>query len=496
MTIRFARTSLARWSVVAIAALVAGGCGSAASSDHAATRSAPPKLSLTKTSVATGAADAREPGAPAMRPTTYVLDAKLADLGSTARVYRWTAHSVDVGEVDQIARALGISGAATATADGFQATDSDATLTVTVSNSTAQVSYYPGGAEAGGGSSGSSPGSIGTGIAQAGGSGVAPDGSTTGIPPAPTTVVTEPATTVPPPRFAPVDVPSANHAEAIARHLLDNAGVLAGQQWESEVTDSGGIAISCRVGELCTGVPGEVTARNVAFHLVIGGVRVTGVDWTVTVGEHSKIESVYGEWASATPLGTYGLRSTDDAFTALKNGDGNTGGIEPLQRGVPVNAQDTPAVGPETSAASSGAPVTIEPGTVHPVPAPGDTGTIPTIPEPKIDPLVVHVTGVSLGLASWNAVDGNQNAVDLVPVYVFHTSTTDPAGGDPSTSDLEQLALDPGAIQFAAPIPVPVPEPAPAPEPMPPVSVHSSAPATSAVPVPPAPGYSKPASPS
>ena len=80
-------------------------------------------------------------------------------------------------------------------------------------------------------------------------------------------------------------------------------------------------------------------------------------------------------------------------------------------------------------------------------------------------PIDVHVTGVSLGIARWSAVDGNENVVDLVPTYVFHTSV------DGSTSDIEELALDPAAIDFADPIGVPVPqpgkltpEPAPAPD--------------------------------
>jgi hypothetical protein len=74
------------------------------------------------------------------------------------------------------------------------------------------------------------------------------------------------------------------------------------------------------------------------------------------------------------------------------------------------------------------------------------------------------VTGVSLGLARWDAVDGNQNVVDLVPTYVFHTVV------DGVSSDVEELALDPAAIDFATPIspPLPVPQPgAPTPEPLP-----------------------------
>ena len=71
---------------------------------------------------------------------------------------------------------------------------------------------------------------------------------------------------------------------------------------------------------------------------------------------------------------------------------------------------------------------------------------------------------MSLGLARWDAVDGDQNVIDIVPTYVFHTAV------DGAASDVEELALDPAAIDFANPItPVPqpgklTPEPAPAPE--------------------------------
>ena len=66
------------------------------------------------------------------------------------------------------------------------------------------------------------------------------------------------------------------------------------------------------------------------------------------------------------------------------------------------------------------------------------------------------MTGVSLGLAHWNAVDAGSDVIDLVPVYVFHTRVN----GDDS-SDVEVLALDPGVITFTTVQP-PVPEPLPA----------------------------------
>jgi hypothetical protein len=154
---------------------------------------------------------------------------------------------------------------------------------------------------------------------------------------------------------------------------------------------------------------------------------------------------VYGEWGSAVVLGTYNLRSTADAFDALKRGDTNFGGIRPLAGDVPVKAQiDT-------------APPAREPTVIQPAPPVDQPPTTPTVAGPPIveppntAPIEVHVTGVSLGIARWSAVDGNENVVDLVPTYVFHTSVNG------STSDIEVLALDPAAIDFAKPISPPVP---------------------------------------
>jgi hypothetical protein len=270
-----------------------------------------------------------------------------------------------------------------------------------------------------------------------------------------------PSTTLPA-RLAPVDVPSAAEATTTARDLLDRAGLLAGQQWDSSVNDAGGIAISCAVGQECTDTPSEVTARDVTFQLNVAGAPVDGVSWSVTIGEHSRIESLSGEWGSVARLGSYPLRSTASAFSALQRGDANVGGVEPVAGETPVNAQ----VAPDTAVPPA------DPGTPATSPS---TGT-----ESPARPVEIHVTGVSLGLARWNAVDNNLDVIDLVPVYVFHTKIN----GDAS-SDVEVLALDPGAITLVTPPPVPqplpaqiVPTPAPAPTPTPSTSGSSRVPAT------------------
>ena len=446
------KSSFARIPVFAFAVLVAAGCGSTASPKASSTTS-PAKLSLAKASARTGAADAAvAPGMMPVQLTNYVLDGTLPDLGTQAPVYRWTAHAVDIAAVNKLAAALGIEAPATTTADGFVASNTDATLTVATNYGTTQISYYPGGNGAvvgsGGGTTAGSSGSA------------SPPTAGTGSAIAEPTPVDPGVVEVPPKLTPPVDVPNASTAEGIARTLLDRMGVLDGQQWDTEVTDSGGIAISCAVGQDCSGVPQAVSARNVSFALVIDGVRVSGVGWNVTVGEHSRIDSVYGEWGSADVLDTYDLRSTADAFAALQKGDANFGGREPaaIAHDVPVNAQANPSVGAPKPVDTT--PVDTKPVDTTPV----DTTPVDTTP---IEPIDVHVTGVSLGLARWDAVDANANVIDLVPTYEFHTTVNG------SASDVEALALDPGAIDFANPIvklvPVPEPgsikpEPAPAPD--------------------------------
>ncbi len=77
-----------------------------------------------------------------------------------------------------------------------------------------------------------------------------------------------------------------------------------------------------------------------------------------------------------------------------------------------------------------------------------------------VTPVVVHVRGVALGLAPWDAFDGTTVHVDLVPTYRFHARADD--GG--STYDIEVLALDPAGFDLMTPpdaMPKNVPQPAP-----------------------------------
>jgi len=219
----------------------------------------------------------------------------------------------------------------------------------------------------------------------------------------------------------------------MAQALLDGLGVLNGQQWSHDVSDVGGIAVSCAPGVECSSTPSPVTARTVTYDLVVNGVQVPSVSWSVTIGEHRRVESVSGTWAQPASVGTYALRSTQNVFNDLQGGHAQYVGPQPL--------------------AATASP---------------DATTVTTNPSQTIE---VHITGVALGLARWEGLDHSQTVVYLVPTYRFHAQVK---GGSPY--DIELLALDPASFSIVAPPTTGgpttsqtsssvVPQPAPAPEP-------------------------------
>lgn len=423
------RARLAGISSVAIAVLAVGACGSAAkSANNSTTTTTSPR---TKLDLASGGRTATPstPGAGAaifpVRPTKYVLDAKLADLGTSAVVWRMHPHSVTAAKAQHFADVLGLTGSPTNTSTGWQVQGTSAVLSFIITDGDVTVSYALGVPSAVGGSAGTAT----------------PPNTVTKTPvnvpapapspaPAPAPAPIPTPTTVTPRPAPPADVPSAADATSIAHDLLDRLGVLAGQDWSSAVTDSAGVAVSCAVGMRCPTVPPEVSARMVTFSVSLDGTRVDGVDWSVTIGEHHRIESVNGEWVTPAAISTYPLRSTEAVFADLQRGTARYPGPLPM-----TAMSGAPMVGAPTTATSP------------------TTATIPTV--------TVHVTGVAFGLARWDAYNDGQTVVDLVPTYRFHARVD---GG--STYDIEALALDPGAVTFTNPAPIPQPLPAqPAPAP-------------------------------
>jgi hypothetical protein len=434
-----------KWSGISFAAMVvvATGCGSTATSSTAGsttTASTVSRLALAAVSAtATPAAAGAGPMMSVATSMKYVLSAPLGDLGHAAAVWRMVAHPMSAADRERFAHLLQVGGIPTATNNGWEVADADATLTFMVSSSGVAVSYGSGTGGAVSGSTGAGAGGVANPPSE-----VSVGPSVQSVPPAPfpvpVTVPTAVPSVAPPP--VPIDVPKVNDAQTIARALLDRLGVLAGQDWAADVNASAGVAVACAVGTPCSASAPEVFARTVTFTLILNGTRVDDVNWSVTIGEHRHIESLNGNWASPTTIADYPLRSTTNVFTELQHGTARYVGPQPM---IPI--EDTPATRTPGGAVSPAVPTTI-----------------------------VQVSGVSLGLARWDAIDHGQPVVDLVPTYRFHSH----AEQGPSY-DIEVLALDPGAITFTSPVPPPEPLP---PEPLPsqpvpaPPATPDNAPAT------------------
>jgi hypothetical protein len=278
-----------------------------------------------------------------------------------------------------------------------------AAVTISTAGGTTNVSYNLGGP-----------------LGVAGSGGGASGGSNVAIPP----VVPSPTETT-----APADVPDPAAAQQVAHSLLDRAGLLGPGPWAVTVADAGGVAVACAAGVPCPTVPPTVVARTVTFDHVVDGATLHDTGWSVTVGSHGRIESVSGSWASLADVGSYLLRSTRAVFADLQAGKAHFVGPQPMM--------------------ALGAPAIVSP-----------------FPSTRVQPVVVHVVGVSLGYATWSAYDGAHVHTDVVPTYRFRARAD---GGTPY--DIEVLALDPSAFGIVNPAPVPtplpkvIPEPAPAPVP-------------------------------
>jgi hypothetical protein len=427
------RAGLVGISSAVIAVLAMGACGSAAKSATSPTPPAPPpgtKLHLasegrTPTPSAPNAGAAIFP----FRPTKYVLDARLADLGTSAVVWRMRPHEVTAPDVQHFADVFGLTGSPTQTSTGWEVQGTAAFLSFISSDGSVIVSYASGVPGAVGGSAGSTGTAIPPSAVTHGPVNVAPPAASPA--PIPTLAPVRTPTTYPAPPVPPVDVPSAADTTSIARALLNRLGVLTGEHWSTAVTASGGVAVSCTVGTLCPTVPPEVSARTVTFSLTLAGTHVDGVDWSVTIGEHHRIESVNGEWTTPAAISLYALRSTAAVFADLEHGIAKYLEPQPMTAMSGTPAVEAPAIATSPAIA-----------------------TIPTV--------TVHVTGVSLGVARWDAYNNGQTRIDLVPTYRFHARVD-----NNSTYDIEVLALDPGAVTFTNPAPTPQPLPAqPAPSPL------------------------------
>jgi hypothetical protein len=430
------RPSTLLWMSIVIVALAMSGCGSAATTSSGSgpsTMPRAPKLDL---------ASGQRPGTPSsgnaaavifpVQPMRYVLEGVLPELGQDAVVWQMKPHSLNATDVQRFAHVFGVAGVPQRTGDGWQVRDANAVLSFFVSDSTVAVSYSFGPTNAVGGSAGTT-GTIPPSGAVANRPASVPGSNSIGVavPPA---IPVQPSTVTP--AAQPVDVPSVADATSLARTLLTRLGVLAGQQWSSTVNDNGVVGVACAPNVRCPTVPPEVFARTVTFTLQHDGRPVTGVQWAVTIGEHRQVMSVNGEWASPAAIGTYAIRTTAAVFADLQHGRAHLPGPQPelALPGAPASAIATPEPRPTSHA---------------------------------IVPLIVHITGVTAGIARWDAYEHGRPVVDLLPTYRFHARTD---GG--SSYDIELLALQPDAFTFAnqTPVPTPVhgqPQPLPTPAPLP-----------------------------
>ena len=155
------RAQLFAVASLATIVLVVGGCGSASrpASDGSTGLTTPPKLDLAAAGGrSTAAAADAGPAMYPQRPTKYVLDGPLPDLGASAQVWRLQAHDVNAAAVAQFAAALDLTATPIRTPTGWEVQGSDATLSFLVGDGVVIVSYSPGAPGATGGSSGSGSG--------------------------------------------------------------------------------------------------------------------------------------------------------------------------------------------------------------------------------------------------------------------------------------------------------------------------------------------------
>jgi hypothetical protein len=356
--------------VTIVLAVTMGACGSTKTQVSAPTSTttpaAPAKLALD----AAGGADA------AIAPqgvAHYVLDGSLADLGAEGPVRKLLAHDVSDADLARIAGALGLHGTPQRTDTGSVLHDGDATLTVDTSGAVTFVGYSASGGSVSGGAVG-------------GGASSPPSAGRHGPP------IPEPMPVIPPP----IDVPSADAAATIAQSLLDQLGVRNGQDWSHEVAAADAAVSACPTDAYCPPVSPVVYARTVSYQLLLNGAPVPGVMWSVTVGEHRRVTSLSGSWASVQAPTNYRLRSTAAVFDDLKHGRAQFAGPQPLLAvGMPIKADAPP----------------------------------------------VHITGVSLGAARRDGTDHGSPVAYLVPTYRFHAQVP---GGAPY--DIEVIALDPASF--------------------------------------------------
>jgi hypothetical protein len=375
--------------------------------------------------------------------TTYEIDGDLSELGGEGRAWRFVAPDFDGKDAARMAAAFGLSGTPTERDGGWILETADGHFSAFPSTDSWSINFNRS---------------------------TAPTAGDSGI--------------------------SAADAEAAARALLDDLGVLEGR-WDTEaMATEVGAAYGCAMpampampadaaasdadlspeelktresgvarGEpgidpnLCPPAPPPVAAQHVALYPVLDGLRPDWSAWGVTVAAGGEIHSVYGTWTELREAGSYKLRSVDAALDELRNPVNYAGeGVRPMPAiasddmatssvapDAPVSAGATPAVDP--GAGTSGS----EPAVAIDMPAPdycdpaADCGVSMVPVEQK-----VTITGVSRSLTLTSVWTDGTVQTHLVPAYRFTGKWSSPEMGDRWETTV--IALHPDAIAPPPPV--------------------------------------------
>lgn len=360
----------------------------------------------------------------------YRLVGDLADLGSSATVYRQVPLTVTQDQAQGWATTLGVAVPVEAAAWGWSASDGAGQLWIEQDEAGGYRFQYDNSATSSG--SFSSNGTTVTTVidADAFAEGTEPHrGSDDLVTPLPAR-----------PPAAPVDVPDVTTAEQIARDLLADLGVVDGE-WSYEATDGAVSMAACFPGAECNAQP-QVWSRTVVATRQLDGVPVGHQFWNVVVGSGGAVEMVSGVLAEFEAAGDYSLIPTQQAFDDLAAGVATlvspgfglvTSAVSAMDGASSSPGTTYPSSGPVTtlaslpsdgsSTSSSSAPGSSGSGTS----GSGISGSVGTAePAPDLPheamPLeapVIEVSGVELGLAPMRGeVDGVTTRY-LVPTYQF-----------------------------------------------------------------------------
>ena len=399
------------------AALLAAGCGPARPGGASATLQAIPALA--SGGGATASMGLAEPAYPVPARVEYRVQGTLPSLPAAAAAYT-LGRDTTSDRVSRLASALGVTGGVSSDSQGW---------TVSGGGSSLHVQREPG---------------LPWQLAQGGGAGVGFSGCAVAVPgrpavapgaTAPPPVRIEPTTPLPCASPTPVPgLPSKTEAEQRATSVLRAAGL-----------DTTGKTVEAS---------GGITEWFVSVTPAVGGVPLSGAGWSVTVGPDGVVLFGSGWLATPTSAGQYPLVGVAAGLDRLR-----AGGRWILRGGPgPVPLLGIAAGGSNASSSVASPPQAVQVAPVAPIaPVPPPATKVPThigTPVP-IQPAVLTVTGVHLGLA-WGMPVTATGQAWLVPVYVFEL-----AGGGtvPVIAIADGLIATPPAVTPGVKI---LPAPAPA----------------------------------